>query len=149
VKGEKAKELAAEMLNTSKKRVWINPEEEEALKEAITKDDLREMIKQRIIKKSKLPAQSRVRARKLKEKKQRGRKHGPGRKKTSKKKRTEKKASWIGRVRAQRRTLKELQKEKPEEVEKIGYGNLYRKIKGNYFKGKRYLENYVSEGAKK
>ena len=51
-------------------------------------------------------------------------------------------------VRSQRRTLKEMQKENPEGVEKIGYRTLYKRIKGGYFKGKKYLKAAI-EGKKK
>ncbi len=145
MKGKKAKKIAAEMLNTSRKRIWIDPEEAEGLKDAITKEDLRELIKNGTIKKSKLPAQSKARARLLKEKKRRGRKRGPGKKKTTEKNRSEKKKTWIKNVRAQRKKLRELRGKDKESVERIGYGKLYRMIKGHYFRGKRYLEGYVKE----
>ncbi len=145
MKGEKAKRVAAEILNTSKKKVWVDPEEAEALKDAITREDIRELIKNGTIKKSKLPSQSKARARLLKEKKRRGRKHGPGKKKTTEKNRSEKKKTWIKNVRAQRKRLRELRAKNKQSVEKAGYSKLYRMIKGNYFRGKRYLESYVKE----
>ena len=74
MKGEKAKRIAAEMMNTARDKIWIDPEEAEALKEAITKDDIRGMIKEGVIKKSKMPHKSNVRSRALKEKKRKGRK---------------------------------------------------------------------------
>jgi len=43
--------------------------------------------------------------------------------------------------------LKTLQKEHPKEVAKIGYRTLYKRIKGGYFKGKKYLKTAV-EGKK-
>ena len=149
MKGEKAKRIAAEMLNTAGKKIWINPEEGEALKDAITKDDVRELVKEGIIKKSKMPWQSRVRARALKEKKRRGRKRGQGSRRAGAKKRSEKKKSWVKRVRAQRKKLKELREKEDAGLKKAGYRKLYRMVKGNYFRGKRYLEKYVEEGAAK
>jgi len=149
MKGDKAKTIAAGLMNTARDKIWINPEEAESLKEAITKDDIRELIKEGIVKKSKLPQQSNSRTRKLKESKRRGRKKGSGSKRAGKKKRSEKKASWIKRVRAQRRTLRELRKSDTEAVDKAGYRRVYKMVKGNYFKGKRYLENFIKEGASK
>lgn len=150
MKGDKAKRIAAEILNTGKKKIWINPEETEALKEAITKEDIKELIKEGIIKKSKRAQKSSVRARVLREKKRRGRKKGPGKKKAGEKKRSEKKKTWIKRIRAQRKALRELREKEGDAVEKAGYRKLYRMAKGNYFKGKRYLEKFVKgEGAKK
>ncbi|MEM0359805.1 MAG: 50S ribosomal protein L19e [Candidatus Diapherotrites archaeon] len=149
MKGEKAKKIAAEILNTSSKKIWVNPEESEALKDAITKDDIRALIKDGIIKKKKTPFQSRVRAREKKAKKEKGRRRGPGRKRGTKKNRIGKKKSWMKRVRSQRQALRELRKSDKKAVEKIGYRKVYSMIKGNYFKGKRYLVQFVKEGAGK
>ena len=63
--------------------------------------------------------------------------------KGTKKTRVEKKKNWIKRVRSQRKTLKELREKNPKAVEAVGYGKVYRMIKGNYFKGKKYVEAYV------
>jgi len=142
---EKVRGIAAEALNVGKNRVWIDPEEKEKVLEAMTRQDVRELIEQRVIKKKKENFQSRARARILEKKKKRGRKKGAGKRKGRKRVRMEKKKSWIKNVRALRKKLKELKKEKPKEVEKIGYRKLYRMIKGNYFRGKKYLEAFVKE----
>lgn len=144
---KKVKRIAASVLKTGVQRVWFNPGEIERIEEIMTKDDVRELIKEGIIRKRKPKSQSRGRARALKVKKSKGRKGGRGKRTGTKKARTHEKESWMKRVRAQRRILKELKKKKPKAVEKIGYGKLYRMIKGNYFKGKKYLEAYV-EGKK-
>jgi len=144
---KKAKELAAKILGVGKSKVWINPKETQAIKEAITKEDLKELIKKNIIKKSKKQWQSRARARKLKEKKKKGRKKGQGSRKAKKTLRMGKKRGWINKVRALRRTLRELKQKNKEAIEKIGYQKLYKMIKGNYFKGKKYLIKFV-EGQK-
>ena len=141
----KVKRIAAEVLKTGPKRVWFNPEESERISEVMTKEDARALVKEGIIKKRKPESQSKARAKKLKEKKSKGRKKGKGKRKGTKKKRSEKKKSWIKRVRSQRKKLKELRKKKPKAVEKIGHSKLYRMIKGNYFRGKKYLEAYVEE----
>ena len=46
-------------------------------------------------------------------------------------------------VRSQRKMLKQLKKEKPDAVAKIGYRTLYKRVKGGYFKGKKYLKAAV------
>lgn len=144
----KAKELASKILKTGKGRIYIDPKQEKKVKEAMTKEDIRGLIAERIIKKRQTNLQSNGRKRKLKEQRQKGRKRGYGKRKGTKKTRVEKKKTWMNKVRAQRRTLKELKKENPKAVEKIGYSNLYKKIKGGFFKGKKYLKDYV-EGEKK
>jgi large subunit ribosomal protein L19e len=147
---DKVKRIAARVLKTGRQKVWFNPEESDKIKEVMTKEDIRGLLKEGVIKKKSPQSQSKARARKLKEKKKKGRKSGRGKRKGTKKTRRQKKKDWITRVRSQRRTLKELKKENPKAVEKVGYGKVYRMIKGNYFKGKNYVKAYVEgdKGAK-
>jgi large subunit ribosomal protein L19e len=144
----KAKELAAKILKVGVGKIHINPEQEKKVKEAMTKDDIRGLIAERIIRKRRDNQQSKGRTRDQKEQKRKGRRRGQGKRKGTKKTRIEKKKTWMSKVRAQRRTLKELKTENPEKIKEIGYSNLYRKIKGGFFKGKKYLKEYV-EGEKK
>ncbi len=140
---DKVKSIAARVLKTGRNRIWLDPVQGEKISEVITKDDIRELIKEGAIKKKEVNGQSRSRARKLQVKKAAGRKKGPGKRKGTKKARTNKKKTWIKNVRAQRRKLRELRAESPEDVEKAGYSNVYRKIKGGFFRGKKYVESYV------
>jgi len=143
---KRAKEMSSRILKVGKSRVWVNPEEIERVKEAITKDDVRSLISDGVIKKNRRPEQSRARARKLAEKKKKGRKKGEGKRRGKYNTRSKRKKTWISKVRAQRRTLKELRESETEKVEKIGYGKLYKMVKGGYFKGKKYVERKVQEG---
>jgi large subunit ribosomal protein L19e len=146
---DRVKRIAASVLKTGVQRVWFNPEEADRIREVMTKEDVRELVKEGIIRKRKPHSQSKARARRLREKKSKGRKLGQGKRKGRKKVRAQKKKSWVKRVRAQRAMLKELKRKNPKAVEKIGYGKLYRMVKGNYFKGKNYLKAYVEgRGAK-
>jgi len=145
---DKVKKLAAQLLKVGVKRVYISPSQMDKAREAMTKDDVRGLIADRVIRKRPAQSQSRARARKLAEKKKKGRKSGRGKRKGTKKSRAEKKRTWVKRVRAQRRMLKELRKEDPEAVKAVGYGDVYKKIKGNYFKGKKYVKEYVQGGKK-
>jgi len=138
MESRKAKELAARVLKVGVGRIYIDPAQVQKVSEAMTKDDIRGLIAERIIRKRASSEQSMGRARALKEKKQNGRKRGKGKKAGTKKVRTEQRASWIGRVRALRRTLRELKEKNPEAVKAKGYSDIYKKIKGNYFKGKKY-----------
>ena len=144
---EKVKEMAAGILKCGKNIVWLDPKEDEKIKSVMTKDDIRGLVKEGVIKKKGKNSQSRARARKLHEKKKKGRKRGKGKRKGTKKARVEKKPTWMKNVRSQRKMLKQLKKEKPEAVAKIGYRTLYKRVKGGYFKGKKYLKAVV-EGKK-
>ena len=145
---EKVKKMAAQILKCGVNTIWLDPEQGERVKTVMTKEDVRALIEEKIIKKKQVNSQSRGRARILKEKRKKGRKRGKGKRKGTKKARSEKKPTWMKNVRSQRRTLKEMQKENPEGVEKIGYRTLYKRIKGGYFKGKKYLKAAI-EGKKK
>ena len=145
----RVKDHSADLLGTGKNQIWIDPEQLDRLSEVITKDDIRELISERVIRKKPSSRQSRGRTRLLKEKTRKGRKGGYGKRKGSKKARVEKKKRHINKVRSQRKTLKQLRKEKPEVVEGLGYSRLYRMIKGNYFKGKNYLIRMVEAEEKK
>ena len=140
---DKVKRISANVMKTGVQRVWFNPEESDKIKEVMTKEDVRELIKEGVIKKRAHQSQSKARSRKLKEKKRKGRKSGRGKRKGTKKTRSEKKKNWIKRVRSQRKMLKELREKDPKAVEAVGYGKVYRMIKGNYFRGKKYVEAYV------
>jgi large subunit ribosomal protein L19e len=144
----KAKELAAKILKVGVGRIYLDPTQTSKIKEAMTKDDIRTLIAERVIKKKPQVSQSKGRTRVNKEAKAKGRGRGKGKRSASKKVRSEQRDRWINRVRSQRRTLKELKVKNSKEVKEIGYSKIYKRIKGGYFRGKRHLVEFV-EGAKK
>lgn len=147
MKVEKVKTIAAELLNTGKTKIWIDPKSIEEVKEALTREDVKELIKKGIVKKRKENEQSRARARKLLEKKKKGRRKGPGKRKGKRTARAKKKKQHIANVRAQRSLLRKIKKENPKLLEKVGgYRQLYRKIKGGFFRGKRQIEALLKKG---
>ncbi len=134
----KVRLVAADLLGVGESRVFVSPGALADVKSAMTRDDVRELIKKGLIKKKRLNSQSRGRARVLLEKKKKGRKRGKGKRKGTKSARIVKKENWIKNVRAQRRVLKEL---KSSGVElKESPRRIYLKIKGGYFKGKKYVQ---------
>ena len=145
---KKVKRMAALILKTGVNSVWLNPEKPDKVKSVMTKEDVRVLIEEGVIKKKMQNSQSRSRARILHQKRKKGRKRGKGKRKGTKKARSEKKSTWMKNVRSQRKTLRQLKKEKEKAVEKVGYRKLYKRIKGGYFKGKKYLKAAV-EGKKR
>ena len=143
---KQARRMAAEILKVGKTKVYINPEERAKIKEAMTKEDLRQLIKDRVIKKRQDNLQSRSRARILLEKKRKGRKKGQGKRTGKKNARAKRKENWIKNVRAQRRTLKEM-KDSGVALKKPAR-KIYLMIKGGFFKGKKYVQALVEGGAK-
>jgi len=142
----KIRRMAAEILKVGKTKIVFSEKDKSRIAESMTKEDVRQLIKEGIVKKRKDNYHSRARARKLKEKKTKGRKRGKGKRKGTIKARTNKKKAWMKKVRSQRKKIKELKK--TGKMEKGEYTKIYRMIKGNYFKGKKYVEAMV-KGDKK
>lgn len=135
----KVKRLAADVMKTGKKRVKIvNPEE---AREVMTREDVREKIEEGVIRKKQKKGTSKGRARKIKSQKKKGRKKGRGKRKGAKGSHSKPKEEWMKKVRA----LRKLLREKKPDLKPGEYRKLYKKIKGNYFRGKKHLENYIEE----
>ncbi|MCR4368415.1 MAG: 50S ribosomal protein L19e, partial [archaeon] len=58
-----AKKIAAKLLKVGQTKIYVNPDETARIKEAMTKDDVRQLIKDRVIAKRKLSQHSRAGAR--------------------------------------------------------------------------------------
>ncbi len=135
--------LAADIMGAGESRVRFNPDEMARIGEALTRDDVRALIKEGII--YAIPARgvSRAGARQRAEGKRVGRHSGHGRRKGTSAARGEPKETWMAKVRSQRKLLFKMREEKtisPEAVRKI-----YAMIKGNAFRGKMVMRNYLNE----
>jgi len=139
----KIRRMAAQLLKVGNGKVWLNPDEREKIASVMTKEDVRELIKNGLIKKKKTNEKSRGRTRILGRKKKLGRKKGHGKRKGKGSARAKKKRRWIANVRAQRSTLRMLKKKDEKAVKKAGYSKIYKRIMGGFFKGKRYVEEAV------
>ena len=137
----KIKKIASELLGVGETRVWIEPTKVLEIVKCITKDDIRGKIKEGAIRKSNSAYASRSRARARQKKKRLGRKRGFGKRKGSRKARSEQRKSWISNVRAQRKKIKELREKGA--IDQKTYSKLYKMVKGNYFKGKKYIEAFI------
>ncbi|MBI4043792.1 MAG: 50S ribosomal protein L19e [Candidatus Diapherotrites archaeon] len=144
MKVKKVVSVAARMLKVGVSKVWVDPVQSKRVGEAMTKEDVKELIAQRVIRKRQDALHSRARARWLRMQKRKGRRRGHGRRSGLKSARMGKKRSWIARVRAQRAKLKELRS--TGKVDSNAYGVIYKQIKGNHFKGKKYVEEAVLKG---
>ncbi len=133
------KRLAAAVLKIGESRVRIKDREKAG--QAMTRDDVRSLIKQGKIIVKPVFGISKVRARKLKAQKKKGLRSGRGTRKGSKKSRTPRKKLWMRKVRALRRKLT---KTKPE-LKPRAYRKLYNMIKGGYFRDKGHLSLYIEE----
>ena len=137
------KRLAAKILKTSPKKVFLDPERADEIKEAITRADVKGLIAGGAIQRKPDKNTSRGRARKLQEQKKKGRRKGHGSRKGKATARQAKKESWMARIRLQRRILKSLKK--TNKIANKTFVDLYRKAKGGFFRSKRHLKLYLEE----
>ncbi|RLG57435.1 MAG: 50S ribosomal protein L19e [Hadesarchaea archaeon] len=137
------KRLAARILKVGVNRIWVDPERTGDISAAITREDIRRLIKSGAIRAKPARGTSRGRARKLSLKRKKGRRSGPGSRKGAKHARFREKSRWIQTVRPLRSRLRELKKEGligPRE-----YRRLYRMIGGGVFRSKAHLETHLKE----
>ena len=124
------KRLAASVLKCSVKRIALDNTKLDEIKEAITKDDIRSLIKNKTIIRKPVKGTSQVRARKRHKQRKKGRQKGYGKRKGTPNARMSLKGKWIKRVRLQRKFLREL-KDK-EIISTQNFRMLYLKSKGGF-----------------
>lgn len=137
------KKIAAKILGVGLKRVWIDPDIEEDLSLALTRDDVRKLISDRIIRKRNIKGVSRGRARIIKIQKRRGQRRGHGRRKGRVGARQPSKKLWINKVRSQRRYIRGLRDN--QLINPAQYRKLYVKVKGNSYRSVTHLRNTIED----
>ena len=137
------KRLAADVLDVGENRVWFDPEAQSEIMDAITREDIRELVADGTIDAEEARGNSRGRARERAKKRAYGHQKGPGTRKGKKGGRENAKEQWKDRIRAQRRKLNELRGE--GEITPSQYRDLYDKAKGGEFRSVRYLLNYIED----
>lgn len=140
---ELQKRLAADILGCGPKRIRFDPEKLSEIKEAITKFDVQRLIKKGTVKKLQKKGISRARAKKIQIQKRKKRRKGYGSRKGTAKARRNPKTTWINAVRAQRELLKKLRAKNL--IEKSTFRDLYRKVKGGFFRSTKHIKIYLEE----
>ncbi len=135
------KRLAADVMGVGKRRVWLDPDELDEIAEAITREDIRELVDLGIIQAKDDKTNSRGRARERNKKRSYGHRKGQGSRKGKAGARENTKDSWVSRIRAQRARLKELRDEGT--IDRTQYRELYNKASGGEFDNVDRLEAYV------
>ncbi len=130
------KRVAADLLGCGVNRVRFDPERLEEIAEAITREEIRFLIKDGAIFKAPERGVSRARVRARKRKKR-----GPGSRKGAKYSRVSRKELWMAKVRAQRRRLRELRDKKLITVS--DYRRVYRMVKAGAFKSVAAMMEYL------
>ena len=132
------KRIAAEIMKCGVSRIRIK--EDKDVEEALTREDIRNLIKKGLIKRIQKKGTSRVHARAILRQKKRGRRRGAGSKKG---KAHVGKTGWMSIVRAQRAMLKEMRES--GSIKSREYRILYGRVKGGMFRNKKHLLSYMKE----
>jgi large subunit ribosomal protein L19e len=137
------KRLAAHLLKCSPKRICFDENSLEDIKEAITKRDIRGLIKDGIIVKKQALNVSQSRTRKRKIQKSKGLRKGDGSRKGTFNSRLTQKETWKNKIRVQRAFL-QLLKDKLL-IDQKTYVMLKGRAKGGFFRNKKHLKGYIQE----
>jgi large subunit ribosomal protein L19e len=135
------KRLAAQILKVGENRVWIDPERMDDVEGAITREEVKKLIHEKIIVSLPEKGVSRSRAKVVREKKRVGRRKGAGSRTGSPRAKVSKKEAWMSKIRCLRRKLRELKASRV--VTEGTYRKLYVMAGSGRFESVAELERYL------
>ena len=133
--------LASQILKVGQNRVWIDPARVDEVDGAITREEVRKLIHEKII--ACLPEKgvSRARAKTVQEKKRKGRRLGPGSYGGSGHASISQKDAWMIKIRSLRRKLRELKASRV--IAEKTYTQTYRMAGSGRFESIADMERYL------
>ena len=137
--------MAATLLKCGENRVWMDYDRTEEIAKAVTKDDIRVLIKGDAIHSRQILGISNGRKKYRVKQREKGRRRGHGSRKGARRARLPRKEHWIATIRPIRAYLRSLRDEK--KMDASTYRKYYIKAKGGEFKSKHHLHSrLVSDG---
>jgi large subunit ribosomal protein L19e len=133
--------MAAEILKCGVHRVYLNPNNLEDIGEAVTRSDVKRLIKEGVIKARQVRGISTGRKKARMKQKEAGKRKGHGSRKGSKYARFPKKRRWIQTIRPIRRSLRELRD--GENITPETYRYYYRHASGGIFRSVGHMKSHM------
>jgi len=133
--------IAARIMKVGKNRVWIDPQRAGDVESAITREEVRKLVHEKVISASPIQGVSRGRAKTIQAKKRRGRRKGPGSRSGTPKAIITKKDAWMTKIRSLRRRLRELKATRT--ITESNYRELYMIAGSGRFASIAEMERYA------
>ena len=130
--------IAASVLKCGVNRIWFDPDQGSEIENAISREDVRKLVGDGVIRAHAKKGVSRGRARARIAKRSYGHCKGPGRRKGAKGARTPLKRVWIQKIRAIRKVLVELRDS--GELDRRYYRILYRRAAGGQYRNVAHMK---------
>lgn len=133
--------LAAQILKVGQNRVWIDPERMDDVESAITREEVRKLIHEKVIVSLPEKGVSRSRAKAVRRKKRVGRRKGSGSRTGSSHAKISKKDAWMSKIRSLRKKLRQLKASRV--ITESTYRKVYMIAGSGRFESVAELERYL------
>jgi len=137
------KRMASQVLKCGVHRVWLDPEHESDIENAISREDIRGLVAEGVILAHQKKGVSRGRARALAAKRSYGHRKGAGRRKGAAGARNPSKKQWMRKIRAIRIALREMREEGT--IDSRLYRIIYRKAAGGQFRSVAHMKAQLEQ----